>query len=112
MAQRNSPVVQAEFAIYAQQIASTESRRAAISLPNPSSTHSPMKTISLICFLALGLSSVRAADAVEAYSKNCASCHGKDGAGKTKAGKQVSVGDLTDAAHQKSFTDEEAFTSI
>jgi cytochrome c553 len=32
------------------------------------------------------------------WNKNCASCHGKDGKGQTKAGKTKKVQDLTDPA--------------
>jgi mono/diheme cytochrome c family protein len=53
-----------------------------------------------------------AADAPEAYTKNCASCHGADGAGHTKAGKMLGAKDLTDAAYQKTFTDDDATKSL
>jgi mono/diheme cytochrome c family protein len=51
-------------------------------------------------------------DAAAVYTKNCASCHGKDGKGDTKAGKKAKAKDLTDAKYQESFSDEEAFKSI
>ncbi len=54
----------------------------------------------------------RAADALENYENHCASCHGKDGKGETKAGRKAQVKDLTDKAHQASFTDEVAFKGI
>lgn len=38
------------------------------------------------------------ADAAGLWDKNCASCHGKDGKGKTKTGEKLKVQDLTDAA--------------
>jgi mono/diheme cytochrome c family protein len=47
-----------------------------------------------------------AADTIENWTKHCASCHGKDGKGQTKAGKMAETKDLTDAAYQASFTDE------
>ena len=50
-----------------------------------------------------------AADASGIWAKNCASCHGRDGAGKTKAGHLSGAKDLTDAQYQKTFTDEVAF---
>ena len=37
------------------------------------------------------------------WNKNCASCHGKDGKGQTKAGKTKKVQDLTDAAVRAKF---------
>lgn len=69
-------------------------------------------TAVLASFLVIIATSLAAAEAPETWSKNCASCHGKDGTGQTKAGKQVGVKDLTDAAHQKSFTDEQAFADV
>jgi cytochrome c553 len=53
-----------------------------------------------------------AAEPTENWATHCASCHGKDGKGQTKAGRMAGVKDLTDAAHQKSFTDEKAFSQI
>lgn len=38
-----------------------------------------------------------AADGAALWDKNCASCHGKDGKGDTKAGKLTKVRDLTSA---------------
>ena len=46
------------------------------------------------------------------YKKECLSCHGKDGKGKTKAGRRAKVKDLTDAKYQGSFSDGKAFVSI
>lgn len=67
----------------------------------------------LLCWLlTAGFTALHAADVSENWAKNCASCHGKDGAGKTKAGKLVGVQDLTDAAVQKAFTDEKAIADI
>jgi cytochrome c553 len=48
----------------------------------------------------------------ELYEKSCAKCHGADGKGDTKMGKKVNVKDLTDAKHQATFTDEQAFKTI
>lgn len=56
--------------------------------------------------------SVMAADVQENWDKQCAKCHGKDGAGETTMGKKLKLGDYTDAAMQDSFTDEEAFNAI
>jgi cytochrome c553 len=52
------------------------------------------------------------ADLAENWTKNCASCHGKDGKGQTKAGKMADVKDMTDAQWQASFKDEDAFKQI
>jgi mono/diheme cytochrome c family protein len=54
----------------------------------------------------------RAADAPATWTQNCASCHGADGGGHTKAGKKVGAKDLTDGAGQKAFTDDQAFSAI
>jgi len=62
--------------------------------------------------LAAGTSAVLAADAGELWQKNCAKCHGADGAGDTKMGKKLEIKDLTDAKYQASFTDEQAFKAI
>lgn len=62
--------------------------------------------------LLAGLISSRAADVTENWTKHCASCHGKDGKGQTKAGKMAETKDLTDAAYQGSFTDEQAQKQI
>ena len=53
-----------------------------------------------------------AAEPAENWTTHCASCHGKDGKGLTKAGRMAGVKDLTDAQHQKSFTDEKAIAQI
>jgi len=53
-----------------------------------------------------------AAETGENWTKNCAACHGSDGAGHTKAGRKLDVKDLTSATVQKGFTDDEAFASV
>ena len=69
--------------------------------------------IILIAVLILSAAaSVKAADVKEAWDKNCASCHGKDGKGETKAGKKAGSKDLTDAKYQASFTDEQMTKQI
>jgi cytochrome c553 len=59
-----------------------------------------------------GALTATAADVAENWTKHCASCHGKDGKGETKAGKKAEVKDLTDAKYQASFTDEKAAQQI
>jgi mono/diheme cytochrome c family protein len=56
--------------------------------------------------------SVAAADAKAIYDKDCAKCHGPDGKGQTRMGKQAGAKDYTDAAVQAGFTDEHAIKSI
>jgi mono/diheme cytochrome c family protein len=46
------------------------------------------------------------------YKKYCASCHGKDGRGKTFKGKLTHARDLTDRAWQDDMSDERFFNSI
>jgi len=53
-----------------------------------------------------------AADVNENWTKQCASCHGKDGKGDTKAGKKADVKNLTDANYQAGFTDDQMFKQI
>jgi mono/diheme cytochrome c family protein len=62
--------------------------------------------------LAFSAAAASAAETGENWTKNCASCHGKDGAGHTKAGRKLDVKDLTSATVQKGFTDDEAFTAL
>ena len=66
----------------------------------------------LAACLGLASTSLLAADVQENWTKHCASCHGKDGKGETKAGKKADVKDLTDAKYQASFTDEQMFQQI
>src|SRR5947207_10313599 len=58
------------------------------------------------------MTSMRAAEVKENWEKHCASCHGKDGKGETKAGRKADVKNLTDATYQASFTDEQMFKQI
>jgi mono/diheme cytochrome c family protein len=53
-----------------------------------------------------------ARSATELYKKHCASCHGKDGRGKTFKGKLTSARDLTDRQWQDDTSDERFFNSI
>jgi cytochrome c553 len=53
-----------------------------------------------------------AADAASNWGNHCAKCHGEDGKGQTKMGKKLKLRDLSDAAIQAKFTDEEAFKAM
>jgi len=53
-----------------------------------------------------------AADPNETWEKNCAKCHGADGAGQTKMGAKIGVKDFTDPKYQATFTDEKAVAAI
>ena len=70
------------------------------------------KLAALIAALALCAIAARAAEPADNWAKNCAACHGKDGAGHTKTGRMVKVKDMTDAQYQKTFTDEQAANQI
>src|SRR5438445_13416143 len=51
-------------------------------------------------------------DAKPTFDAKCATCHGKDGRGKTFKGKLSHARDLTDVAWQNEVTDERLFNSI
>jgi mono/diheme cytochrome c family protein len=70
------------------------------------------KTASIAACLAIGTVCLSAADVKENWEKHCASCHGKDGKGETKAGRKADVKNLTDAAYQGTFTDDQMFKQI
>jgi mono/diheme cytochrome c family protein len=59
-----------------------------------------------LAFLVAGAISMRAADAKELWTKDCAKCHGEDGKGKTKMGEKLGVKDYTDAKVQAEMKDE------
>lgn len=63
-------------------------------------------TAIILALLVGGAVSVRAADAKENWEKNCAKCHGEDGAGKTKMGGKLGVKDYTDAKVQAEMKDD------
>jgi len=73
-----------------------------------------MKTTTLIGILALGLiaTPAMAADTAANWKKHCYSCHGKDGKGKTRAGRKAKVKDLTDAKVQALYSDAEMFDQL
>lgn len=68
--------------------------------------------VALAAGLAFAASPVLGAEAVENWNKYCASCHGKDGKGQTKAGKQSGAKDMTEAAYQSSKKDDNMFKVI
>jgi cytochrome c553 len=68
--------------------------------------------LSVVAALAICCTAARSADVPATWTKNCASCHGSDGAGHTKAGRMAQVKDMTNAEFQKSFTDEQAAKQI
>lgn len=52
------------------------------------------------------------ADAATTYTRQCSSCHGRDGRGRTRRGRQTHARDLTDGAWQDDVSDERLFNSI
>ena len=53
-----------------------------------------------------------AADTGTIYRRQCASCHGRDGRGRTRKGRQTRARDMTDASWQDDVSDERLFNSI
>jgi cytochrome c553 len=62
----------------------------------------------ILTTLLLAAGTASAADAKAAYDKQCAKCHGPDGKGQTKMGKQAGAKDYTDPKVQAEITDERA----
>ena len=62
--------------------------------------------------IALLSCSSQAADVLANWTQHCASCHGKDGKGDTKAGKKAGVKDFCDAKYQESMTDDKMHKQI
>ena len=73
-----------------------------------------MKYLTMISLLGISLAggTAGAADAKALYDKNCAKCHGPDGAGKTKMGRQSGVKDYTDPKVQAEMKDDAAMQAI
>ena len=53
-----------------------------------------------------------AADARTIYNRQCVACHGRDGRGRTRKGRQAHARDMTDASWQDDVSDERLFNSI
>jgi cytochrome c553 len=68
--------------------------------------------IGLITLFLASVGTVGAADAKANYDKHCAKCHGPDGKGQTKMGKQAGAKDYTDAKVQAEMKDDEAFKAV
>jgi len=66
----------------------------------------------LLAAVLLPAAAVSAADAKATYDKQCAKCHGPDGKGQTKMGKQSGAKDYTDPKVQAEYTDEQMAKAI
>ena len=74
-----------------------------------------MKTLiksGVLAVVLLGGMSVMAADAKVNYDKECSKCHGPDGKGQTRMGRQSGAKDYTDAKVQADLDDAKATKAI
>src|SRR6188768_1289879 len=78
----------------------------------PNQQHMKSPSLFIAVFVAASALTASAADVQALWGQHCASCHGKDGKGQTKAGKKAGVKDQTDAAYQASLTDEKMFKAV
>ena len=68
--------------------------------------------VSFVISLAGAALAAYAADAAANWTEHCAKCHGADGKGQTKMGKKLGLRDLSEAAVQAKFTDEQALKAM
>lgn len=72
-----------------------------------------MRTLITASFLlALAASTSFAADTKDNYAKYCSKCHGADGRGQTKMGKQAGARDYSDAKVAAEINEQRAFDGI
>ncbi len=73
-----------------------------------------MKTLIKLSITAMLIAgaTLRAADVKENWEKQCQKCHGPDGKGNTKMGRQSGVKDYTDPKVQAEMKDENAVKTI
>ena len=73
-----------------------------------------MKTTILlaVALCIAAMTSMRAAEVKENWEKHCQKCHGADGKGNTKMGRQSGVKDYTDPKVQEELKDENAVKVI
>ena len=71
-----------------------------------------MKTALTMLTLVSTIAALHAADVNAVYDKHCASCHGKDGTGKTKMGQKSGVKDYTDPKVQAELKEDVALKHI
>src|SRR6266581_8424949 len=65
-----------------------------------------------VAFFIAAMTSMRAAEVKENWEKHCQKCHGADGKGQTKMGRQSGVKDYTDPKAQAELKDENAIKII
>ena len=65
-----------------------------------------------VAFFIAAMTSMRAAEVKENWEKHCQKCHGADGKGQTKMGRQSGVKDYTDPKVQAKLKDENAIKII
>ena len=70
------------------------------------------KNILTLIFFVVAAASISAAEAKENWEKHCQKCHGADGKGQTKMGRQSGVKDYTDSKVQAELKDENAIKII
>jgi mono/diheme cytochrome c family protein len=70
--------------------------------------------VTLATFIARGANEASFVEisATAAYNKQCATCHGRDGTGRTARGRRSHSRNLTDAEWQDRVSDERIFNSI
>ena len=69
----------------------------------------------LSLFIVFGSGKTSEAAAVNAatiYNRQCVSCHGRDGRGRTRKGRQTHARDMTNREWQDDISDERLFNSI
>ncbi len=69
-------------------------------------------TLLAVALSIAAMTSMRAADVKENWEKHCQKCHGADGKGQTKMGRQSGVKDYTDPKVQAELKDENAVKII
>jgi cytochrome c553 len=70
------------------------------------------KTILITMVLTATVAAISAADSNALWDQHCASCHGKDGSGKTKMGQKVGTKDYRDAKVRAELQDEKSFKAV
>ena len=68
--------------------------------------------LSLFTVFGAGNTNEAAADAATIYNRQCVSCHGRDGRGRTRKGRQTHARDMTSPEWQDDVSDERLFNSI